>query len=232
MKLPLLKKMNEAAWLLGIVFCALGVCLLTKAGFGLSMVSAAAYILHLKVVQFLPFFSQGMSEYVFQAVLLLVLCLAIQRFNWRYLLSFASAVIFGFVLDGWYLIFGSNAVYTVFWVRVLSFVLGELFTAIAIAFFFRTGWPLEIYELFCTELARRYGWNMNRVKQCYDIAMLTLSVLLALILNHNLQGLGAATVIITVVNAPLITLFGKLLDKLFAFEPLLPILTGALQICT
>ena len=207
MKLPLLKKMNEAAWLLGIVFCALGVCLLTKAGFGLSMVSAAAYILHLRVVQFLPFFSQGMSEYVFQAVLLLILCLAIQRFNWRYLLSFASAVIFGFVL-------------------------GELFTAIAIAFFFRTGWPLEIYELFCTELARRYGWNMNRVKQCYDIAMLTLSVLLALILNHNLQGLGAATVIITVVNAPLITLFGKLLDKLFAFEPLLPILTGALQICT
>lgn len=56
MKLPLLKKMNEAAWLLGIVFCALGVCLLTKAGFGLSMVSAAAYILHLRVVQFLPFF--------------------------------------------------------------------------------------------------------------------------------------------------------------------------------
>lgn len=232
MKLPLLKKMNEAAWLLGIIFCALGVCLLTKAGFGLSMVSAAAYILHLKVVQFLPFFSQGMSEYVFQAVLLLILCLAIQRFNWRYLLSFASAVIFGFVLDGWYLIFGSNAVYTVFWVRVLSFVLGELFTAIAIAFFFRTGWPLEIYKLFCTELARRYGWNMNRVKQYYDIAMLTLSVLLALILNHNLQGLGAATVIITVVNAPLITLFGKLLDKLFAFEPLLPRLTGALQICT
>lgn len=207
MKLPLLKKMNEAAWLLGIVFCALGVCLLTKAGFGLSMVSAAAYILHLKVVQFLPFFSQGMSEYVFQALLLLVLCLAIQRFNWRYLLSFASAVIFGFVL-------------------------GELFTAISIAFFFRTGWPLEIYELFCTELARRHDWNMNRVKQCYDIAMLTLSVLLALILNHNLQGLGAATVIITFVNAPLITLFGKLLDKLFAFEPLLPILTGALQICT
>ena len=148
MKLPLLKKMNEAAWLLGIIFCALGVCLLTKAGFGLSMVSAAAYILHLKVVQFLPFFSQGMSEYVFQALLLLVLCLAIQRFNWRYLLSFASAVIFGFVLDGWYLIFGSNAVYTVFWVRVFSFVLGELFTAISIAFFFRTGWPLEIYELF------------------------------------------------------------------------------------
>ena len=66
MKLPLFKKMNEAAWLLGIIFCALGVCLLTKAGFGLSMVSAAAYILHLKVVQFLPFFRKECRNMYFR----------------------------------------------------------------------------------------------------------------------------------------------------------------------
>lgn len=230
MRLPIFKKMNEMAWVLGIVLCALGVCLLTKAGFGLSMVSASAYILHLRVVQFLPFFSQGMSEYVFQAVLLLVLCLAIQRFNWCYLLSFASAVVFGFVLDGWYFVFGSNAVYTGMTIRVISFIFGEIFTAISIAFFFRTGWPLEIYELFCTELSRRYHWNMNRVKQCYDAGMLLLSVILALSLNHSLQGLGLATVVITVVNAPLIALFGRLLDRLFVFEPLWPQLTGVLQV--
>ncbi|MCR4905637.1 MAG: hypothetical protein K6A33_06105, partial [Clostridiales bacterium] len=36
--------MNEAAWVIGIVVCALGVALCTKANFGLSMTHAASFM--------------------------------------------------------------------------------------------------------------------------------------------------------------------------------------------
>jgi len=55
-------KMNEAAWLLGILLCSLGVSLCTKAGFGLSMIAAPPYILHLKLSLLSPFFTQGSAN--------------------------------------------------------------------------------------------------------------------------------------------------------------------------
>lgn len=214
-------KMNEIAWILGIVLCALGVCLATKADFGLSMIAAPAYILHTGLIKVLPWYTQGTSEYIFQGVLLLLLCVAVQRFRFRYLLSFVTAVLFGLVLDGWFLIFGGNGAYDDMAVRILVFIASELLTALAIAFFFRTKLPLQIYELVVTELAARYGWKNAVVKQVYDAASLLLSLVLAFFVNHSMAGIGIGTILITIVNAPLIGLFGKLLDKVFVFDSLL-----------
>lgn len=213
-------KMNETAWILGIVLCALGVCLATKADFGLSMIAAPAYILHVGLIKLLPWYSQGISEYIFQGVLLVLLCIAVQRFRARYLLSFATAVLFGAVLDFWFFVFGGNGAYEALPMRLCVFVISELVTALAIAFFFRTGLPLQIYELFVTELAKRYGWKSTTVKQLYDMSSLVLSLLLALLVNRSLTGIGIGTVIITVVNAPLIEWFGKQLDRIFVFDSL------------
>lgn len=230
MKRIIFHRMNEMAWVLGVILCALGVCLLTKAGFGLSMVAAPAYILHLKWVQIFPFFSQGTAEYVFQGVLLILLCIIIRKFNWRFLLSFVTAVIFGLVLDGWFWIFSGNSVYGSVLLRVLCFVFGELITALAIAFFFRTSWPLEIYELFVTEIARKFNLQNNKVKQFFDIVILLLSVIFAVFLNHSAKGLGIATVIIAFINAPLIAIFGRMLDRYFTFDPLFKKLDFILKI--
>ena len=95
-----LGKMNEIAWVAGIVLCALGVCLITKADFGLSMIAAPAYILHTGFIKIFPWYTQGTSEYIFQGVLLILLCIAVRRFRFRYLFSFVTAVLFGLTLDG------------------------------------------------------------------------------------------------------------------------------------
>lgn len=215
-----IKNMNEIAWVLGIVLCALGVCLMTKADFGLSMIAAPAYILHTGFIKIFPWYTQGTSEYIFQGVLLFVLCIALRRFRFRYLLSFVTAVLFGLMLDGWFFVFGGNGAYEELAVRILAFVAGELITGVAIAFFFRTRLPLQIYELVVTELSDRYGWKNTTVKQIYDIVSLFLSVALAFFVNHSMAGIGVGTVIVAAVNAPLIALFGKLLDKVFVFNPL------------
>ena len=67
-------------------------------------------------------------------------------------------------------------------------------------------------------VSEKFKIEKNRVKLWFDISMLILSVVLALVLNHNLNGVGIGTIIITVVNAPLIKIFGGLLDRLFTFD--------------
>lgn len=222
-------RMNELAWVLGIILCSLGVCLCTKAGFGLSMIAAPPYILHLKMVEFFPWYSQGTSEYIWQGALLIIMCVIVRRFKWRYLLSFVSGILFGFALDGWLKLFGGNGVYMDMTARIISFVFGEAVTALAIAFYFRTRMPLQIYELVVVEIADKYKMNKDRTKLYNDILMLAVSVVFAAGLNHSFAGIGIGTVIITLVNAKLIEFFGRILDRLFTFEPRFPGLIKALD---
>ena len=107
-----LQKMNEAAWGLGILLCALGVALCTKADFGLSMIAAPSYILQIRISAFWPWYSRGMSEYVWQGVLLIVLCIVMRGFKFRYLFSFFAAVLFGYALDGWLFVLGGGAAFS------------------------------------------------------------------------------------------------------------------------
>ena len=90
---------SEAAYALGILILALGTALMERADFGVSMVVAPAYLLHLKLSQYLPWYSFGVSEYILQAVLLVALALCMGKFKKGYLFSFLTAVLYGAALD-------------------------------------------------------------------------------------------------------------------------------------
>ena len=225
-----IKKMNEAAWIIGIVGCALGVCLCTKANFGLSMIAAPPYIFHVALRDRFPWFTQGTSEYIWQGVLLLIMCIVIGRFRWKYLLSFGTAVISGLCIDCWFLLLGGNGAYELLWMRIIAFVFGAVFTSLAIAFVFRTSLPIAIYELIVREIADRFKLDINRVKLCNDIVMLILSAVLAFVLTGGFNGFGIGTILITFINAPLIAFFGKLLDCHFIFDARFPKLVEKLSV--
>lgn len=76
---------TELAYVFGIVFVALGVVLMEKADFGVSMVVAPAYLLYRWLSPVWSFVTFGMAEYCLQAVLLLVMCLLL-RFRVSYVL--------------------------------------------------------------------------------------------------------------------------------------------------
>lgn len=213
-----ISKMNEAAWALGVIFCTLGIALCTKAGLGLSMIAAPVYIIHIKMAGAFPWFTQGTSEYIFQGVLLILTCIICRRFKLKYILSFVTALASGFALDGWFLLFGGNGVVSSLPLRFVLFFLGVPVTSLAIAFYFRTDLPLQAYELLVSEISDKFGFDKNKVKHVNDACYFAGSVLLALLLNHSLQGVGLGTIFITIVNAPLIALFGKLLDRIFVFD--------------
>ncbi len=224
-----ISRMNEIAWVIGIAGCAFGVCLCTKANFGLSMIAAPPYIFHVALRDRLPWYTQGTSEYIWQGALLLVMCLVTGRFRWKYLLSFGTAVISGLCIDSWFLLLGGNGAYGSLGVRIAAFVFGAVITSLSIAFVFRTSWPIAIYELLVREIADRFRLNINKVKLGNDIVMLLLSVVLAFALTGGFHGFGPGTILITFINAPLIAFFGKVIDQRFTFEPRFPKLTKMLS---
>ena len=208
------KAVNVINWILGITLCSLGVSLCTKAALGLSMIAAPPYIIHCFMREFLPWYTQGTSEYIWETVLLILTCIAVRRFKPKYLLSFLTAVISGFVIDFWLMILGGNGMYESLAIRIIAFIFGSLIISIAIAFVFRTTLPPQVYELLVSEISERYNIDKSKTKWINDILMLVITVVLSRVLTHSWTGVGIGTIIVTVVNAPLINFFGKIIDKI------------------
>ena len=137
---------SEAAYFIGILILASGTAFMERADFGISMVVAPAYLIHLKVSEFLPFFSFGVAEYVFQAVLLVLLSLVMRKFKKSYILSFATAFFYGTVLD-----VAMNIVsffpYTGLVWQIVFYVTGLILGSIGVSLLLHTYFLPEAYEL-------------------------------------------------------------------------------------
>lgn len=208
----------EAAYAVGLVLIALGVALMTRADLGLSMVVAPAYILHLKLSEFLPFFSFGMAEYTLQAILLAIMVLVVRKFKLSYLFSFVTAVIYAFILDGLLIavdLIPADAIA----IRIILYVSGALVTSLGVAFMYRTYIPPEVYELIVKEVSSKFGIKLSRFKTCYDCTSCLIAVILSFCFfgMWHFEGVKLGTILCALFNGSIIGLFGKLLDKKFDF---------------
>lgn len=210
---------TEYAYAIGLILLALSTSLMVLADFGVSMVVAPAYILHLKVSQYLPFFSFGTAEYTFQAILLIFMILILKRAKLSYLFSFVTAVIYGFLLDGITLLVAylpSEG----FIARAILYVVGMLICSFSIALLFRTYISPEVYEMFVKEVSAKLGMEISKFKTIYDCV----SCLIAIIMSFAFfglfvfKGVQLGTVICALVNGSIIGAFSKMLDKRFEFK--------------
>ena len=210
---------TELAYVLGLIFVALGVAFMEKPDFGVSMVVAPAYILHLKISETYSFFTFGMAEYTLQAVLLIIMALVLRRFKLSYLFSFVTAVIYGFILDLCMLLVSYVPMENMA-LRITYYTLGMVLCAIGIALFFHTYIAPEVYELFVKEVSSKYGVEIHRFKTGYDIC----SCLMGLILSFIFFGFGVfrgvkwGTIICALINGTLIGLCSKFLEQRFEFK--------------
>lgn len=214
-------RVGEIAWLVGIVFCGLGVSLTVKSNLGVSMVLAPAYITYLKLSEFLPWFSLGMAEYAMQGILIVILSFMLRRFKLKYLLCFVTAVLHGFGVDLWGTILEPIVCRTVI-ERIVCLALGTVVTSFAIALMLRTYLPQEVHELFVKEVSDKFKKSVNRVKWIYDFAFLSMGILLMLLFfgKFSFEMIGVGTLVTTFLNTPIIAMWGKLLDKFFSFTPI------------
>ncbi len=211
---------TEVAYLCGIVILAFGAAFMAKADFGVSMVVAPAYVLYRFVSQFLPFFSFGMAEFLVQGLLIASLFIILRkRAKIGYLFSFITAGVYSLVLDLAMLLVGLIPLAGIVW-QIVYYIIGLMLCAFGVAFFFRSYVPPAAYELFVKEFSSKLGFRLTRVKTIYDITSCLVAIALSFIFFGLWQFVGAniGTVVCAVVNGTLITLVGKLLDKLFTFK--------------
>ena len=210
---------SELAYIVGLVSLALSAAFMERADFGVSMVVAPAYLLHLKVSQYLPFFSFGMAEYTFQAVLLIVMVIVIRKFRLSYLFSFVTAVVYGFVLDLSMMCVAfipSELLVT----RIILYIIGLLGCAIGVSLLFHTYISPEVYELFVKEVSGIMKIDINKFKTIYDLSSCLLAIIMSFMFFGlwHFEGVKIGTVVCALLNGVTIGMFSKLFDKFFVFE--------------
>lgn len=223
---------EEAAYLFGILFMALGVASVSCSNFGYSMIVAPVYLIYTKLGGILSF---GTVEYLFQGMLLIFMCILIGRFRWQYLLSFVTAVLYGYTFDLALWVMGHIPAGTLS-VRILLFLFGTMCISVSVMLFVRTYLAPEVYELFVREFAAIRKKEFGRVKLAYDCISCVFSIVLSTLLfgvgvfgnftvsaffdavlsGYILEGIGIGTVVAALVNGPLITLCGKWFDGHFS----------------
>lgn len=237
-KLP---RSSELLWLFGIIFVALGVAICSKANLGVSMIAAPTFVVQEFIAPLWSGFSVGVVEYLVQGLVLIVLCVCVRRFNWRYLLAFLVAVIYGYTMN-LFLWLMSGVTFDAVWLRWVMLIVGDTVTAFGVACFFHTYMPLQVFELFVAELTDRYRLDLHRVKTVFDISLLVISVSLALVLfgdvaefdwrtiyYNSFHSLGLGTLVTTLINAPLINFMSRIISRVFDDSARFPRIEKALK---
>ena len=226
-----IQKSNELLWLLGIIFVAFGVSICSKADLGVSMIAAPAFVISEAIITLWSALNVGVTEYIIQGLMLIVLCIIVRRFNWRYLLAFAVAVIYGYTLNFFIWVMSGVSFNTVA-IRWVMLIVGDIVTAFGVACFFRTYMPLQVYELFVAELVDRFNLKLSKTKWIFDLSLLVISIVLAVTLFGDVatfdwstigyasfHSIGLGTLVTTAINSPIISLMGKLVDRIFDPAP-------------
>ena len=211
----------ELAYFIGIIVLAFGTALMEKADFGMSMVVAPAYLIYLKISEYMPSFSFGMSEYVFQAALLVMLSLVMNKFKKSYILSFATAFLYGTVLD---ISISTVALfpYSGFVWQVFFYIAGLIICAIGVAHLLHTYFPPEAYELVVKELSEKFNVTIGKTKTIYDCCSCALAIILSLCFFKSFVGVKWGTIVCAIVNGWLIGRISRLLDNKFVLKDALP----------
>lgn len=215
-----IKLHSETAYLLANILISFAVGMVTAADFGVSMIVAPAYIVHLKF----PFLTFGQSEYILQGIVIIVFFILMRKVKLIYFSSFITCLIYGAFLDLWRAIipcFRDGAVLS-FPVRVVFFIVGVLITTFAISLYFTTYFYPQVYEFFVKGVSIKYNISLTKFKIGYDFFSLTVAFILTLVFFGDIRGIGIGTIIMTCFNGILIGGFNKLIEKYFDIKPFFP----------
>lgn len=210
---------TEWAYVLGLLGLALGTAGMEASNFGVSMVVAPAYLMHLKVSEYLPFFTFGMAEYLLQGVLLVITILCVRAFKFHYLFSFVTAVLYGLLLDASIALVGFLPTDTMV-MRVICYTGGFLLCTAGVSMMFHTYISGEVYELFVMEVSKKFNKDIHKFKTVYDIVSCLVGIALSFLFFGfgHFEGIKWGTIICTLLNGYLVSRFTHLFEKHFEFK--------------
>lgn len=212
-----LHKCGELAFIPGVLLLGLATVLMSKASFGLSMVVSPAYVL----ADWIRVIPTGSMCYIYQGFLVIVTSIVMGRFKISYLITFFSAVCFGLSVDAFGAVFAFIQSPGIVW-RVILFAVAIPINSLSISLLLHCYFPPQAPELFVREVSGKFGFVMYKTKYVYDLCSCAASIVLSFLLLGELRHVGVGTVVYAFVNAPLIGVFGRWLDKIADYEPRFP----------
>ena len=210
---------TEVAYILGIVTLAFGTALMERADLGMSMVVAPAYLIYLKISDYLNWFSFGMAEYCFQAFLIILLAMIMRGLKRKYLFSFITAFLYGNVLDvvmKYVALISADGMMP----RIGLYAAGFVVCAIGVSLLFHTYISPEAYELFVKEISSGFGFDINKTKTIYDCCSCFVAIIMSFLFMGFLhfEGVKAGTILCAVINGWVIGQWSWLFEKCFDFK--------------
>ena len=216
---------SEIAYVVGLLLLSLGTCLSAKANFGVSMIAAPAYLIHLFLSKTVNvFFTFGRCEIMLEMLVILIMCLLLRKFKLGYLFSLMAGVIYGLFLDMWMMIF--KDVHAVnFLSRVIFFILAQIVTAYGIALAFKSYLPPAAYDFFVKEVSEYFKIEVPVFKTAFDITFVIISIILSFIIFGfgHFEGIKLGTIIIALINGTTIGIATSRIDRIFTFYDIYPL---------
>ena len=211
---------TEIAYVLGVLLLALATALMEQGAFGMSIVVAPAYVVHLKLSEIWPWVTFGMAEYVLQTLILSVTLLIVGRVRLTWLLAFGTTALYSLALDGFLLI--TALIPTLFAVRVAIYALGFCLCVTAVGLILHGYLPPSAYDLYAKLVTIKTGRPLSVVKTTYDLVSLAVAVGLSLWFFGGIRGVGVGTVAGALLGGVCIRKVMEWLGGLFDFRDLLP----------
>lgn len=175
---------RELCYVIAMVIMPFAISIMTKVGLGLSMIAAPTYIISEKV----SFLTYGQAEYLFQTLVLILMCIAVGKFKWTYLTSFLTAIIYGSILDLFILLV--NPLNTEkMWFRIVLFFIGMVLTSLGVALFMNTYLAPCAYDYFVRTVVQEKKLDLRKFKLAFDVTFLVISTVLTLILFRKFIGI-------------------------------------------
>ena len=177
------KLKRYSMFIAGVIFSALGISLITKAGLGTSPITSLAFVLTF-------IFPHSLGEFT----MLIQAALLGKAFGKVQLLQLPAALLFSACIDGWMYILG-------FWKtgsyvgQVLMLLLGCVFLGLGIAFEVIPNVLILPGEGLVRVIAGLTGWRFGLVKTGFDMSIVASAVGVSLFFTGHVLGIREGTVL-------------------------------------
>lgn len=174
----------------GVIFSALGISLITKAGLGTSPITSLAFVLTFIFPCSLGVFTMMVNSvmFVIQAVLLG------KSFQKVQLLQLPAALLFSVCIDGWLRILSiwQTGSYVG---QVLMLLLGCVFLGLGIALEVIPNVLILPGEGLVRVIAGLTGWQFGHVKTGFDMSIVASAVVVSVLVKGHVLGIREGTVV-------------------------------------
>ncbi|PJJ26704.1 YczE/YyaS/YitT family protein [Lacrimispora celerecrescens] len=208
----------------GVIFSALGISLITKAGLGTSPITSLAFVLTFIFPESLGVFTMmvNFAMFLLQAVLLG------KTFKKIQLLQLPAALLFSLCIDVWMYLLS-------FW--KMGNYLGEALMLLFGCVFLGFGISLEVIpnvlilpgEGLVRVIAGLTGWRFGRVKTGFDLSIVISAVIVSVLVTGSVLGIREGTVIAALIVGSISNFFIDKVSGLLAGW--IPAYTNTKDVC-